>query len=60
LRDFIDHSALVADTDQYKADVPVTLMTAHSQRPRVSVVFLVGLEDEAVSAFALVKRFIRH
>ncbi|HEX7720852.1 MAG TPA: UvrD-helicase domain-containing protein, partial [Pyrinomonadaceae bacterium] len=23
LRDFIDHSALVADTDQYKADVPV-------------------------------------
>ncbi|HEY0350023.1 MAG TPA: UvrD-helicase domain-containing protein, partial [Pyrinomonadaceae bacterium] len=32
LRDFIDHSALVADTDQYKADVPVTLMTAHSAK----------------------------
>jgi DNA helicase-2/ATP-dependent DNA helicase PcrA len=25
IREFIDHSALVADTDQYKADVPVTL-----------------------------------
>src|SRR5205085_3656013 len=46
LRDFIDHSALVADTDQYKADVPVTLMTAHSAKGLVfPLVFLVGLED---------------
>ncbi|HYW69410.1 MAG TPA: UvrD-helicase domain-containing protein [Pyrinomonadaceae bacterium] len=46
LRDFIDHSALVADTDQYKADVPVTLMTAHSAKGlEFPVIFLVGLED---------------
>ena len=46
LRDFIDHSALVADTDQYKPDVPVTLMTAHSAKGlEFPVVFLVGLED---------------
>src|SRR5436190_424500 len=46
LIDFIDHSALVADTDQYKADVPVTLMTAHSAKGlEFPVVFLVGLED---------------
>src|ERR1041385_6892382 len=46
LLDFIDHSALVADTDQYKADVPVTLMTAHSAKGlEFPLVFLVGLED---------------
>jgi DNA helicase-2/ATP-dependent DNA helicase PcrA len=46
LRDFIDHSALVADTDQYQADVPVTLMTAHSAKGlEFPLVFLVGLED---------------
>jgi DNA helicase-2/ATP-dependent DNA helicase PcrA len=46
IRDFIDHSALVADTDQYQADVPVTLMTAHSAKGlEFPVVFLVGLED---------------
>ncbi len=46
LRDFIDHSALVADTDQYKAEVPVTLMTAHSAKGlEFPLVFLVGLED---------------
>src|SRR5712691_2290838 len=46
LRDFIDHSALVADTDQYKGDVPVTLMTAHSAKGlEFTVVFIVGLED---------------
>lgn len=45
-RDFIDHSALVADTDQYKADVPVTLMTAHSAKGlEFPVIFIVGLED---------------
>lgn len=46
LRDFLDHSALVADTDQYKPDVQVTLMTAHSAKGlEFPVVFLVGLED---------------
>jgi DNA helicase-2/ATP-dependent DNA helicase PcrA len=47
LRDFIDHAALVADTDQYKGDVPVTLMTAHSAKGlEFPLVFIVGLEDE--------------
>ena len=46
VRDFIDHSALVADTDQYKEDVPVTLMTAHSAKGlEFPLVFIVGLED---------------
>src|SRR5256714_821502 len=46
IRDFIDHSALVSDTDQYKGDVPVTLMTAHSAKGlEFPVVFIVGLED---------------
>src|SRR5436305_654685 len=46
LRDFIDHSALVADTDQYQGDVPVTLMTAHSAKGlEFPLVFIVGLED---------------
>jgi DNA helicase-2/ATP-dependent DNA helicase PcrA len=46
LRDFIDHSALVADTDQYKSDVSVTLMTAHSAKGlEFPLVFIVGLED---------------
>jgi DNA helicase-2/ATP-dependent DNA helicase PcrA len=46
LRDFIDHSSLVADTDQYKSDVPVTLMTAHSAKGlEFPLVFIVGLED---------------
>jgi len=46
LTEFIDHSALVADTDQYKSDVPVTLMTAHSAKGlEFPLVFIVGLED---------------
>jgi DNA helicase-2/ATP-dependent DNA helicase PcrA len=46
IREFIDHSALVADTDDYKGDVPVTLMTAHSAKGlEFPVVFIVGLED---------------
>jgi DNA helicase-2/ATP-dependent DNA helicase PcrA len=46
IREFIDHSALVADTDQFKADVPVTLMTAHSAKGlEFPLVFIVGLED---------------
>jgi ATP-dependent DNA helicase UvrD/PcrA len=46
LRDFIDHSALVSDQDDYKRDAPVTLMTAHSAKGlEFPLVFIVGLED---------------
>jgi DNA helicase II / ATP-dependent DNA helicase PcrA len=46
LREFIDHSALVADTDQYKRDAQVTLMTAHSAKGlEFPIIFIVGLED---------------
>jgi len=46
LRDFIDAAALVADTDQYKRDAPVTLMTVHSAKGlEFPLVFMVGLED---------------
>ena len=46
LRDFIDHSALVSDQDEYKRDAPVTLMTAHSAKGlEFPTVFIVGLED---------------
>src|SRR6266567_1653174 len=46
LREFIDHSALVSDQDQYKRDVPVTLLTAHSAKGlEFPLVFIVGLED---------------
>ena len=46
LRDFIDAAALVSDTDQYKGDAPVTLMTMHSAKGlEFPVVFIVGLED---------------
>jgi len=46
LREFIDHSALVSDQDQYKRDAPVTLMTVHSAKGlEFPLVFVVGLED---------------
>ena len=46
LREFIDHSALVSDQDEYKRDAPVTLMTAHSAKGlEFPLVFVVGLED---------------
>jgi DNA helicase-2/ATP-dependent DNA helicase PcrA len=46
LREFIDHSALVSDADQYKENAPVTLMTAHSAKGlEFPLVFIVGLED---------------
>jgi DNA helicase-2/ATP-dependent DNA helicase PcrA len=46
LRDFIDHAALVSDTDQYKADARVTLMTMHSAKGlEFPVVFIVGVEE---------------
>ncbi len=47
LREFIDHSALVSDADQYKDDAIVTLMTAHSAKGlEFPLVFIVGLEDQ--------------
>ena len=46
LREFIDHSALVSDQDQYKRDAPVTLMTIHSAKGlEFPLVFIVGLGD---------------
>ena len=46
LREFIDHSALVSDQDDYKRDAAVTLMTVHSAKGlEFPVVFIVGLED---------------
>ena len=46
LREFIDHSALVSDQDDYKRDAPVTLMTAHSAKGlEFPLVFIVGLEE---------------
>jgi DNA helicase-2/ATP-dependent DNA helicase PcrA len=46
LTDFIDHAALVSDTDQYKADAPVTLLTMHSAKGlEFPVVFIVGMEE---------------
>jgi DNA helicase-2/ATP-dependent DNA helicase PcrA len=46
LRDFIDHAALVSDTDQYKANARVTLMTMHAAKGlEFPLVFIVGMED---------------
>lgn len=46
LRDFIDHAALISDTDRYDSSARVTLMTAHMAKGlEFPIVFLVGLED---------------
>jgi DNA helicase-2/ATP-dependent DNA helicase PcrA len=46
LRDFLDHAALVSDTDDYDARAKVTLMTLHSAKGlEFPVVFIVGLEE---------------
>jgi len=46
LRDFIDHSALVSDTDKYDRNAAVTMMTVHAAKGlEFPIVFLVGLED---------------
>lgn len=46
LRDFIDHAALASDTDQYRPDARVTLMTMHSAKGlEFPVVFIAGLEE---------------
>ncbi|MFY9570793.1 MAG: 3'-5' exonuclease, partial [Blastocatellia bacterium] len=46
LQDFIDHAALVSDTDQYRADARVTLMTMHSAKGlEFPLVFIAGMEE---------------
>jgi DNA helicase II / ATP-dependent DNA helicase PcrA len=46
LRDFIDHAALVSDTDEYKSEAQVTLMTMHSAKGlEFPAVFIAGLEE---------------
>ncbi|HEX5235167.1 MAG TPA: UvrD-helicase domain-containing protein [Silvibacterium sp.] len=46
LPDFLDHAALVSDTDQYVADSRVTLMTLHSAKGlEFPTVILAGLEE---------------
>jgi ATP-dependent DNA helicase UvrD/PcrA len=46
LREFIDHSALVSDQDEYKRDAAVTLMTVHAAKGlEFPLVFVVGLEE---------------
>ncbi len=46
LRDFIDHAALVSDTDKYDRNASVTMMTIHAAKGlEFPTVFLVGLED---------------
>jgi ATP-dependent DNA helicase UvrD/PcrA len=46
LGDFLDHAALVSDTDDYDARARVTLMTLHSAKGlEFSVVFIVGMEE---------------
>ena len=46
LRDFLDHAALVSDTDQYKTEAQVTLMTMHAAKGlEFPLVFIIGLEE---------------
>lgn len=46
LRDFLDYSALVSDTDQFKAEAQVTLMTMHAAKGlEFPLVFIAGLEE---------------
>ncbi len=46
LAEFLDHAALVSDTDQFDPDARVTLMTLHAAKGlEFSLVFLAGLEE---------------
>jgi DNA helicase II / ATP-dependent DNA helicase PcrA len=46
LAEFLDHAALVSDTDQYEPDSRVTLMTLHAAKGlEFPVVILAGLEE---------------
>jgi DNA helicase-2/ATP-dependent DNA helicase PcrA len=46
LDQFLDHAALISDTDQYEAGARITLMTLHSAKGlEFPLVFLCGLEE---------------
>jgi DNA helicase-2/ATP-dependent DNA helicase PcrA len=46
LAEFLDHAALVSDTDQYDPEARVTLMTLHAAKGlEFSLVFLAGMEE---------------
>jgi DNA helicase-2/ATP-dependent DNA helicase PcrA len=46
LSEFLDHAALVSDTDQYNADSRVTLMSLHAAKGlEFPLVFLAGMEE---------------
>ncbi len=46
LAEFLDHAALVSDTDQIKSDARVTLMTLHAAKGlEFPLVFLCGMEE---------------
>ena len=46
LNDFLDHAALVSETDNYDEKATVTLLTLHSAKGlEFSLVFIVGLEE---------------
>ena len=46
LSDFLDHAALVSDTDQYDPESRVTLMTLHAAKGlEFPLVFLAGMEE---------------
>jgi DNA helicase-2/ATP-dependent DNA helicase PcrA len=46
LRDFLDHAALISDTDDYDERAKTTLMTLHSAKGlEFPLVFIVGLEE---------------
>jgi DNA helicase-2/ATP-dependent DNA helicase PcrA len=46
LRNFLDHAALISDTDNYTAEAQVTLMTMHAAKGlEFPLVFIAGLEE---------------
>jgi len=46
LRDFLDHAALVSDTDDIKDEARITLMTMHAAKGlEFPIVFICGLEE---------------
>ncbi len=53
LSEFLDHAALVSDTDRYNPESRVTLMSLHSAKGlEFPLVLLAGMEEGSVSPFA--------